>query len=67
MKMKVEKQAAAVSEKIFFTCTGELLGYNEQMVPLEFNPQEKVRSLFIIKKKSIIVLYNPVTDDLKMS
>lgn len=48
--MKVEKQAAAVRKKIFFTCTEELVSYNEQMVPLEFIPQEKMRSLFIMKK-----------------
>lgn len=50
--MKVENQADTVSKKIFFTCTGELVGYNEQMVLLEFIPQENMRSLFIMKKKA---------------
>lgn len=67
MKMKVEKQAAAVRKKIFFTGTRELVSYNEQMVPLELIPQGKMQSLFILKKKSTTVLYNSVTDDLKMS
>lgn len=63
----MKKQAIGVRKKIFFTCTRELVGYNEQMVPLKLIPQEKMQSLFILKKKSIIVLYNSVTDDLKTS
>lgn len=65
--MNVEKEAAAVRKKIFFACTGELVGNNEHMVPPEFIAQEKKRSLFILKKKSIIVLHNSVTDYLKRS
>ena len=65
VKMKVEIQAAAVRKKILFTCTRQTT--MELLAPLRVHSLRKTEGLFILQKKYMVVLYNSVTDDLKMS